>query len=64
MHELCFGTFLLLGVDCESGTLLFFFILHSLSVFDIFNKMGLLQESSNEFGTSTSSSLSSSAAGV
>lgn len=38
------------------------FILHSLNVFDMFIKMGLLQEFGNEF--STSSSLSSSAAGV
>lgn len=40
----------------------FFFILHSLNVFDIFNKMGLLRESSDEL--STVSPLSASAAGV
>lgn len=61
MHELCFGTFLLLGLDCKPGAL-FFFILHSLNVFDIFNKMGLLRESSDEL--STVSPLSASAAGV
>lgn len=65
MHELCFGTFLLLGLDCKPGALFFFFfffILHSLNVFDIFNKMGLLHESSDEL--STVSHLSASAAGV
>lgn len=62
MHELCFGTFLLLGLDCKPGVLFFFFILHSLNVFDILNKMRLLQESSSEL--SAISPLSTSAAGV